>query len=223
MALTVVNTSFKRVGSGQLFLAPAPTADPGTATVPTTTDGYYALFYGAGGKAAKKTLTGGIVPWGNLTASGMSLKITPSTVEFDQNVGTKKKVVTGIEEATVEFEYFDLTPAHLVDMFGSQAADLIAVASAVGVAGRKIAILGPNANNALYTAMYRMPDPVLAGEFWHWLFPAGNIIGTLDLKLSKKDTYQGKVTMSLEGSPFMNNAQGFPVVAVTDAPDAAAS
>lgn len=223
MALTTILNSYKRVGPGQLYLAAAPSVDPGTATVASTTDGYYGLFYGAGGKVAKKTLTGGITPWGNLTASGMNLKIKPSTVDFDPNNGPKKKVVTGIEEASVEFEFFDVNPAHLVDMFGSQAADLIAVASTTGVAGRKIGIIGPNANNALFTAMFRIPDPALSGEFWHWLFPAASIIGELDLKLSKKDTLQAKVTLSLEGSPFMNNAQGFPVVAVSDAPDAAAA
>jgi len=226
MALTTILNSYKRVGPGQLYLAAAPTSDPGTATVASTTDGYYALFYGSGaapaGKVAKKQLTGGILPWGNLTASGMNLKIKPSTVDFDPNNGPKKKIVTGIEEAMVEFEFFDLNPAHLVDMFGSQAADLIAVAATTNVAGRKIAIIGPNANNASYVAMYRIPDPVLSGEYWHWLFPAANIIGELDLKLSKKDTLQAKITMSLDGSPFMNNAQGFPVVAVTDAPDAVA-
>lgn len=222
MALTTYLNSYKRVGPGQLYLAAAPTTDPGTATPASTVDGYYALFYGAGGKAAKKTLTGGITPWCNLTAAGMNLKIKPSTVDFDPNNGPKKKIVTGIEEAMAEFEFYDVNPAHLVDLFGSQAADLIAVAAASGVAGRKIAVLGPNANNASYTAMYRIPDPVLSGEFWHWVLPAGNIIGELDLKLSKKDTLQAKLTMSLEGSPFLNTAQGFPAVAFTDAPDAAA-
>ena len=62
MSLTTILSSFKRVGPGQLYLAPAPTADPGTATVASTTDGYYALFFGSGGKAAKKTLTGGVLP-----------------------------------------------------------------------------------------------------------------------------------------------------------------
>ena len=222
MSLTSILNTFKRVGPGQLYLAPAPAADPGTGTVATTTDGYYALFYGSGGKAAKKTLTGGVNPWGNLTAAGMTLNIKPATVEFDPNNGPKTKMVTGIDEASVEFEYYDVNPAHLVDMFGSQAADLIAVAAAAGVAGRKIAVIGPSANNALYSALYRTPSPVIAGEFWHWLLPAANIIGELTLKLSKKDTYQAKVSMSLEGSPFMNNAQGFPVIAITDDPDAAA-
>lgn len=223
MSLTSIVNTFKRVGPGQLYLAPAPTADPGTATVASTTDGYYALFYGAGGKAAKKTLTGGVSPWGNLTAAGMTLKIKPSTVEFEPNNGPKTKIVSGVDEASVEFEFFDVNPAHLVDMFGSQAADLISVASAAGVAGRKIAIIGANANNSLYTVLYRTPSPILPGEFWHWMLPAANIIGELDLKLSKNEKYQAKVTMSLEGSPFMNNAQGFPVFAVSDDPDAAAS
>lgn len=222
MALTTINNSYKRVGPGQLYLAAAPITDPGAATVASTTDGYYALFFGLG-KAAKKTLSAGILPWGNLTSSGISLKIKPSTVDFDPNNGPKRTIVTGFEEASVEFEFFDLNPAHLVDMFGSQASDLIAVAAGSGIAGRKIAVVGPSANNASFTVLYRMPDPVLAGEFWHILIPCANIIGELDLKMSKKDALQGKITMSLDGSPFMNNAQGFPVVAIVDSPDAAAT
>jgi len=222
MALTTIVNSYKRVGPGQLYLAPAPTADPGTGTPATTADGYYGLFYGAGGKAAKKILTGGVLPYLNSTSGGMNLKIKPSTVDFDPNNGPKKKVVTGIDEAMAELEYYDVDPAHLVDMYGSQAADLISVVAAAGVAGRKIAIIGPSSSNALYAALYRIPDPVLAGEFWHWLLPAVSIIGELDLKLSKKDTLQAKLTLSMEGSPFLNNAQGFPAVAFTDAPDAVA-
>lgn len=222
MTLTTMLSTFKRVGPGQLYLAAAPTTDPGSATPATTVDGYYALFYGAGGKAAKKTLSGGILPWGNLTSAGLTLNIKPSTVEFDPNNGPKKKQVTGIDEASAELEFYDINPAHLVDMFGSQAADLISVAAASGVAGRKIAIIGPNANNALYTAMYRIPDPVLSGEWWHYVMPAVSIIGELALKISKKDTLQGKLMLELEGSPFLNNAQGFPAVCFTDAPDAVA-
>ena len=221
MSLTSQLTTFKRVGPGQIYLAAAPITDPGSATVPTTTDGYYALFYGAGGKAAKKTLTGGVNPWGVITSGGLTVNIKPSTVDFDPNNGPKTKIVTGIDEATAEFEFYDVNPAHLVDMFGSQAADLIAVVAATGIAGRKIAVVGPNANNALYTVLYRIPDPLLSGEFFHVLFPAANIIGELGLKMSKKDQLQAKVTFSLQGSPFMNNAQGFPIVMVSDAPDAA--
>ena len=223
MALTTILNSYKRVGPGQLFLAAAPTADPGTATAASTVDGYYALFYGSSGKAAKKTLDTGKVPWCNLTSAGMTLKIKPSTVEFDPNNGPKKKLVTGIDEAAAEFEFYDVNPAHLVDLFGGSAADLIAVVAAAGTAGRKIAVIGPNASNALLTAMYRIPDPALTGEFWHWVLPAGNPIFDLELKLNKKDALSAKFTLELEGSPFLNNAQGFPVVAFTDAPDAAAT
>lgn len=223
MSLSSILNAFKRAAPGQLYLKPAPTADPGTATVASTTDGYYALFYGSGGKAAKKTLTGGVTPWGNLTDDGLTFKVTPSEVEFSPNNAAKTKINTGIDSADVNFDIYDVDPAHVVDLFGSQAADLLTVASAAGVAGRSIAVVGPNALNQLYTAMYRVPDPTFAGEYWHLMLFAVNLRCEVDMKLSKKDALKMKVMMSLEGSPFMNNSQGYPAAFAYDIPTAAAS
>ena len=208
MALPAVNTKFKRVGVGQLYLAVAP-------TTATDAEDYYAVFFGAGGAAAKKTLTGGVVPFANLT--DFSVKIKPSTVDFDPLAGTKTKVETGIEEATAEFSFYDLDPAHLNFMYGAAAADLITEAAATGVAGRKTALIGPGGNQESYVAMFRMPSPI-EGEFSHYLLTNCSLVSELDLKFDKKSALQGKITLQLDVSPFLFNSKGFGVVMISDDP-----
>lgn len=223
MALAVINTNIQRVGTGNLYLAAAPTSDPGSGTLATSVDGYYALFYGSAGKAAKKTLDTGIVAWSNITANGMNLKVKPAFVEFDPNNAPKSKVLAGIDEATVEWEFYDVNPDHLKDVFGLAAGDLIAVTAASGVAGRKIAAVGANANMANLVAMYRMPSALISGEYDHFMFPLVNLMPEIDVKLSKKDAVTVKVSASLRPSPYAKNAADNGVFCVFDAADAAAT
>lgn len=220
MALSAASPLFKRVGPGQLYLAPAPTADPGTATPASTTDGYYGLFYTT--PANKKALKAGTTPFVTLEKGGLDIKIKPSKVTFDPNNGPKMEIVTGLDEASAEITFFDLTPAKLVDMFGSQAADLITVAAASGVAGRQIALLGAQSYNTYYSLLYRIPSPTIPGEFWHYLLPAVTMFPDLDLKLSKSDEYKAKLTFQIQPSPYLLNSAGNGVCVITDDPTAAA-
>jgi len=220
--LATAISTMKRVGPGQLYLALAPNADPGTATTATTTDGYYALFYGATGKASKKALNVGVKPWATLDSSGLDVKIKPSTVTFDPNNGPKVEMVTGIESATAEFTFFEVDPDHLVDIFGSQAADLITVAASTGTAARKIALLGGQSYNTLYSVLYRIPSSLVPGEFFHYLFPCASLLADLEIKMSKKDEMKVKLTLQLQASPFLFNSAGNGVVVVSDDPTAPA-
>jgi hypothetical protein len=219
MALATYNSNFQRVGSGQLYLAAAPSADPGSGTLASTTDGYYGLFYQDA--AAKKALKAGIYPYCNLTADGLSQKVTPATVEFDYNNGPKTKMLAGIDEASVEFTFYDVDTAHLKDVFGLAAGDLISVSAATGKAGRKIAAIGANANYNNVVAMFRMPSVLIPGEFDHFVWPLASFIPEIDVKLSKKDAYQVKVTLSLRPSPYATNAAGNGIICFSDTTDAA--
>lgn len=222
MPVGTQDVNYMRVGPGELYLVAAPTADPGTGTKASTIAGYYALFFGSTGAAAKKVLTNGLVPWVNQTSGGMNLKITSSTVEFKPNTAPKKKLKTGIDEATADFEYYDVTPEHLVDTYGGNEDDLISNVAASGVAGRKIALIGSDVSNKTYTALFRVPHPELEGEFWHYLMPSVTTIGDLDLKLGKDDPIQAKFSLQLNASPYLKNAQERGVVLLADDPDAAA-
>jgi hypothetical protein len=218
MALTSALINYRRVGPGQLYLIPAPT------TGITTEEDYYKLFFGSTGvmAAAKKVLTAGLKPYVNIDNGGLGLKIKPSTVKFDPNNGPATDLVTGIESATAELTAFDVDPAHLVDMFGSQAADLITVAAATGVAARQIGLLGPQSWNIPYCGLYRMPSQNVPGEFFHYLFCNMLLNADLDLKMSKKDEMKAKLTLQLMCSPYLMNSAGFGVVVITDDPTAPA-
>ena len=216
MPLTSASSIYKRVGPGKIYIVPAPT------TGITTEEDYYKLFFGATGTAAaaKKVLTSGVNPWATLDKSGLDLKMKPSTVTFDPNSDTKSKVITGIDEAEADFTFYDIDPPHLVDIFGSQAADLIAVAAATGVAARNIALLGPQSYNIPYTVLYRFASMVVPGEFVHWLFTNVLFIPEIDTKMSKADEMKIKLTLELQCSPFLMNSAGNGVIVITDDPTA---
>jgi len=216
MALTSASSIYRRVGPGNLYILPAPSAGI------VTEEDYYKLFFGATGTlaAAKHVLSAGIKPWATLDKSGLDVKIKPSEVAFDPNSGPKTKLVTGIDEASAEFTFYDVDPPHLVDIFGSQAADLIAVAAATGVAARNIALLGPQSYNVPYTVLYRFPSQVVPGEFVHWLFPLATFDTEIDTKMSKGDEMKIKIALQLNCSPYLMNSAGFGVVVITDDPTA---
>jgi hypothetical protein len=241
MSLSSAAPNYRRVGPGQLYLLPAPTTDPGLAVLTPTiltcdplattqqlgsVDGYYAMFFGTAaaplGLVAKQTLLNTIKAWGNGDSTGLDLKIKMQKAKFDSNIGPAVEVVTGIETASADITIFDVDPPHLVDMFGSQAADLLTCVAATGVAARNIALLGPQSYNTQFTALYRFPSLVTPGSYVHWLFP--NVLASTDIeiKMSKKDEMKLKVSLQLMCSPWLLNSQGMGVVVITDDPNAPA-
>jgi hypothetical protein len=219
MGLSTALINFKRVGPGALYLALAPLVDPGTGTQQSTEEGYYGLFYTD--PAGKKTLKPGVKPFINADKSGINIKIKPSKVSFDPCLGTKTDRVTGIDTASAEVTAYDIyNPSHLVDIYGSQASDLITQVAATGKAARSIALIGPQSYNTAYVAMWRMASPLVPGEFWHYLMTNITMDADLDLKLSKTDEVKSKLGFQLECSPFLFNSAGNGVVLITDDPTA---
>jgi len=222
MPISSQAANYRRVGPGQIYLVPAPNVATGF----TSEEGYYGLFYQ--NPANKVALLAAMLPWINLDNTGLNLKIKSSTVKFDPCLGPAVEVVTGIESAQAEVTMFDVDPPHLVDIFGSQAADLIAVAAGTGatapgtpltgVAARNIALLGPQSYNLPYSVLYRMQSMNTPGQFFHYLFPNVILTPDLDIKMSKKDEFKAKVTMQLMCSPYLMNSAGYGVVVISDDP-----
>ena len=211
MALATAAVNYRRVGPGKFYLV----ATPSTAT---TEEDYYALFFTV---PATKTVAGhktGIKPYITQDETGLDVKVKMSKTAFKPCTGTTTDMVTGIDTATATITAYDVTPDHLVDMFGSQGADLISVAAATGVAARQIALLGPQSYNTLYTAMYEIPSSVVPGEYFHYIFPCVSVVTDLELKMNKKDPMTLKMEFQLQTSPFLLNAAGNGVVIITDDP-----
>lgn len=218
MALATAAINYRRVGPGKLYIVPAPS------TGITTQEDYYALFFNTTTTKAYKpsNLKTGIVPYANAEEAGLDTKIKLSKAKFNPCTGTNTEMVTGIDTATASIQIYDVDPAHLVDQFGGQAADLITVAAATGVAARQIALLGPQSYNTLYTMMWEMPSSVIPGEFFHYIYPNVSMITDVEAKAGKKDAMSLKIDFQLMTSPFVMTSSGFGVVWIADDPTAPA-
>ena len=214
MALATANPALKREGSGRLYLVPAPVSGI------TDAEDYAALFFSD--PAAKKALLPAVKQYATMDKSGLTLKITPSKTKFETNAGPNVERRTGIESATAEFTFFEVDPAHLGDLLGAQAADLIQVAAASGVAKRDILLVGASNYTQQLCALYRMASPTIPGEFTHYLFTNASMLASVELKMAKNEAMTLKVELQLEESPFLNNASGNGVILITDDPTAPA-
>lgn len=217
MALTSINRSFERAGRGELFLAAYPTSDPG-ANFNGRIDGYFGKFYTDG--QGRKTLTGGVNPWCNMSADGFTVKAKQNLVEYDPNNASKHPVGIQDTEISAEFMFADVDPQHLADAFSLTTAELVALAAATGKAGRKTAAIGGQSILTKLTAMYRMPSALVAGEYDHYLIPRCIISPDTEIKLSKKDVVTCKLELSALPDVYLLNTDGFGELLLADIADA---
>jgi hypothetical protein len=218
MALTSKNVNYERHGRGRLFLVARPTADPGSDHV-TRVHGYKALVYAAGDTGV--ALKNGVLEYANLTAEGFSIKSKQNVVEVDPNNGSKHPIGITDTEIDLEFEFLDVDPAHVADMFSLTAAELVAVAAASGKAGRKFALVGGQSILNQVVACYQLPS-LIAGQFDNYLFPRVVLYGDADIKLSKGNAISMKVKGKAIPDTYLVNADGFGECMVVDVADAAA-
>ena len=162
------------------------------------------------------------IPWGNLDANGLSVKIKQNPVEFDAN--NAPKVPIGIQDTSVtaEITFADVDPNHLADVLSATLNQKVTIAPSVGKAGRmSVSIGGSNILNN-YTGMYRMASVLYPGEFDHYLFLRPVIIVDTDLKLSKKDTVTCKIKLTCQPDKWIYNLDsGTPELAVAEIANAA--
>ncbi len=223
MALATINGSFKRTGQGELFIAEYPTVSPGATTaLADMAKGYFELWYADGD--ARKTLDTGILPWGKLTADGLSLKFKQNLVEQDYNMGPKE--VVGIKDLEVdgEFTFTDVDFNHLKDVFGMTSAEQLAgtIAAASGKAGRKGGFFGGNNVLKNYSVMYRMPSQKVAGQFDHYVFMKTSINIDSDFKLNKNNCLSFKVKIQAYSDEYtVNSDTGMYEIGFVDFADAA--
>lgn len=220
MALASINRNIERTGRGEFYLAPYPTADPGTDAASRLT-AFFALFYADG--AACKTLKAGVTPWANLTSDGLKVKVKQNVVEVDPNNGPKHTIGVQDTDMSGEMGFIDVDPAHLADAFGCSVDELIAQAAATGKAGRSRVLLGGQTNLVKYVGLYRMPSALVPGEFDNYLFL--RILFTVDTEFdfNKKSAVNCKMKFEALPDCYLVNANGLPEQAVYDMATEAAS
>ena len=196
---------------GHLFLAPAPTADPGASNTARLT-AMYQYFYTAGD--TRKALTAS--PWCNLSAEGVKVKVKENTVENETNETGKHTVARQDIEADLEWTFFDVDVNHLADALGASADEIITRAAASGKAARKELLVGGQRVLQKYTLMYKTPSLNYAGEFDNFLFFRCIISVDWELMLNKKDVLKVTLKASLLPDPYIVNSNGFPEMFALD-------
>jgi hypothetical protein len=202
---------------GQLFLAAAPTADPGANNTARLT-AMFQYFYTAGD--TRKPLTAS--PWCNLSAEGVKVKVKENLVENETNESSKHPVGRQDFEVDLEFKFFDVDINHLADAIGAKTDEIITRAAATGKAGRKELLVGGQRTLQRYTLMYKTPSPNFAGEFDNFLFLRCYVGIDWELNLNKKDVVNCTLKVSLLNDPYILNADGFPELFVIDEVNAVA-
>jgi hypothetical protein len=208
MSLAQANRSYRNAGIGNLFLFPAPTADPGTDST-TRVKGIFALMYSDDGR---KTLKGGVTPWGTHDSGGVEFDVKPRILTYDFGDGSPDdKAQIGVEEATVKLAINDADAAHWADVWGINAADLIAVAATTGKAGRIAALMGNPNSGANYIAIYQQPSLAFPGQFDHFVWPRVSFLTEPKIKFSPKDKVKIDITLQAKGDLFLKATDGSPV------------
>lgn len=202
---------------GHLFLAPAPTSDPG-GTNTLRLNALFGYFYTAGD--TRKALTAS--PWCNLSSDGVKVKVKENVVENETNESAKHTVGRQDIEADLEFKFFDVDVNHLADALGAKTDEIITLAAATGKAGRKQLLVGGQRTLSKYTILYKTPSPNFAGEFDNFLFFRAVIIVEWELALNKKDVVNVTLKASILPDAYIVNADGFPELFAVDEVTAAA-
>lgn len=214
MTLAAANKNWKNVAIGDFFLFPYPAADPGVSN-DLRLNAFFAML--CADPIARKDLKAGITPYGTMDDSGANFKVKVQTQDFPYNDGSpKEKVETGVEEASVELSIYEADPGHWADIWGLQAADILTIAATVGKAARQAALMGAPNNNKKYVAFFRGRSALVPGEFDYYLWPRVSFGGDPDIKLSRKDKLQLKLTLNVLGCLYLKATDGSPVFGVPE-------
>ena len=207
-----INQAFENHAPGKVYLFPYPAADPGGATPTNTTriDASLADIFGE--DATFHTISA--KAWGDVDENGLNADVKNDTIEFPHNDGSAPGSVPGaIKSATLEFAIYDCDAAHIADMMGLAAADLLTIAATATTAGRQAALLAvPDASQkwmVIYVAQSATP-----GEWDLYVWPRCNFTNAPAIKYSVKDKLSMKCQMACNPDLFLVDSRGRGVFSV---------
>lgn len=193
MALATSNRNMIQAAAGQIFLLPTLTVLAG-ATAAEQVKTIYASFYLDGD--IRNALAVGVGPWAVLDKNGYKDKITGKEIKIDPNDGPEETI--GLEDITYssEITIYDVDVQHMKDILSAGAANVIATAPGLTMAGRETLIAGGQRILADYMLLYRYPSRKVPGEFNNILVPKCSIAINADRENSKAKARDLKVSIN---------------------------
>lgn len=222
MALATFNRNAIQAAAGQIFVVATPATLVG-ATVALKVTELFALFYANGD--TRNTLKGGANPWAVLDKSGFKAKIVTKEIKIDPNDGPEEVIGWESVAHNSEITILDVDVDHLKDVLSATAAQVLATASAAGVAGRSTLLAGGQRNPVDYALLYRYPaGKKYPGEFRNILIPCCTLSLDGDTEYSKGKAIEAKIKVDAKAfSLLLDPSTNLPVVWLEDTVTAAAS
>lgn len=196
LAIAVQNKSFKGRGSGELYLLPYPTVDGG-ATNTARVEAILAQIAAA-------------TPFASTTNKGVNYKAKEAVVtQTFGNGDPDEKIVVGVESATVETTIHEVDPAHLANIWGCDAGDVIPVAATAAQFGQTIIVLGKPSNATDYMAVWVIPSSLnVAGANDYHIWPRVSVLTDPDLKFDPKNPIELPITLQAKADLYIKSANG---------------
>lgn len=221
MALATFNRNAIQAAAGQIFIVASPTTLVGATTALKVAE-LFALFYASGD--TRTTLKGGVNPWAVIDKSGFKAKVVTKEVKIDPNDGPEEVIGWEAVASNAEITIYDVDVDHLKDVLSATAAQVLATASAAGVAGRSTLLAGGQRTPTDYALLYRYPSKKYPGEFRNVLIPSCTLSLDGDTEYSKGKAIEAKIKVDAKAySPLLDPSTNLPVVWLEDTVTAAAA
>jgi hypothetical protein len=223
----VQNTNYVGTGVGT-YAYLTPYVAPVGATLTLKEQSFLTQFFTSGTTLA--ALATGVAPMGVFDQSGYQVKAKGNLIEFTPLVGSKYPVAISDFEFNIEGVLADIDSAHMQNLFGSTAGEIVTVAPGTGQTGQTITAFGNGKAMKQYTLMLRTPSvlvPIGTGTVAAYditIFPRVVVVPELDIKYNKKDPTSAKVQFTaLSDLNLLSPDNGTPFAAFKVEQTAAAS
>ena len=207
-------------GPAQVYLAAYPAAGYVGSTDAARVTALKALFYSDSATDACRVLVPSV--YCDLDASGIDLKFSQASIEFDPNLGGKYKAANGPASLAVTWSFKDVDANKIIDAFSAIAGDAFTTTAGASIAGRKTVMIGRQGAPLKVAILVRYPSTI-PGEFENVYVPMATLEPSWEIKLDKKNVAVAKMTANAITDMTLLGSQAMPPVALWDQVSAAAT
>ena len=189
------DASFRGKGAHKLYILAYPTADLGA----DNEDRVDAIL----------TLVKAATAWGSTTKKGVKYSAKQKTIKFEFGSGApKEEVSNGWESAELSGSIFEVDPAHIGNVLGLQAADVLSVAATAAAEGRSVAIVGNPDNSVNYMAVVETPSAKIAGAKDYHIYPKVSFVGDPEISYGPDEAMDLAFKLNVKASDFIIDSVG---------------